>query len=113
MTWVICLKHGNEKTWARYFHYCDAQGGPKNTKSPGFDGFIGRQFNKDGIYKGPIVQYEAFPSSNVHEMPEDYIKSMNSDYQTLYELWIATSKGPEFFSKALADRTIGVCHQAR
>ena len=113
VTWIVCLKHGNEKTWGRYFHYCDACGGPKNTKSPGFDGFIGSQFHKDGIYKDPIVNYDSFPNSNVHEMPEDYVKSMNSDYQTLYELWIATARGPESFSKALADRTIGVCHQAR
>ena len=46
-------------------------------------------------------------------MPEDYVKSMNSDYRTLYDLWIAVIKGPEHFSEALANRTIGVCHQAR
>ena len=81
VTWVICIKHGNEKTFARYFHYCDAEGGPKNTKSPGFDGLIGGQFIKNGIYKDPIVKYKSFPNSNLQELPEDYVKSMNSDYR--------------------------------
>ena len=82
---VICLKHGNEKTWGRYFHSCDACGGPKNTKSPGFDGHIGSQFHKDGIYNDPIVNYKSFSNVIVHEMPEDYVKSMNSDYRYLYK----------------------------
>ena len=81
VTWVICLKHGNEKTWARYFHFCDAQGGPKSTKSPGFDGFIGSQFNEDGIYKNPIVKYEPILNETIGEMPSDYVNSMNSDYR--------------------------------
>ena len=108
---MICLKHGNEKTWARYFHFCDAQGGPKDTKSPGFDGLIGSQFNKDGIYKNPIVNFVSFPNANLQEMPDHYVKTMNSDYRTLYDLSIAVKKG--HVSEALANRIIGVCHQAR
>ena len=82
LTWVPCLKHGNEKTFGKYFHFCDANGGPKSTKSPGFDGHIGRRFlAKGGIYKDPIVNYKPFPIVNDQEMSRDYVESMNSDYR--------------------------------
>ena len=58
-----------------------------------------------------IVNFVSFPNANLQEMPDHYIKSMNSDYRTLYDLSIAVKKG--HVSEALANRTIGVCHQAR
>ena len=109
MTWVPCLKHANEKPWGKYLQYCDGKG-KIDSKSPSFDGHIGKQF-KNGIKKQPIVTFETFPDCNLEELPEDLVKSMNSDYKTLYDLGLAIKTGE--VSPELAARTLGKCHQAR
>ena len=45
LMWDPCLLHANEKTYIVYFLLCDNEGGPKEdwTKSPEFDGHIGKK----------------------------------------------------------------------
>ena len=109
VTWVPCLKHSNEKPWGKYLLFCDWEGVVKS-KSPAFDGHLGKQF-KNGIKKLPIINFEQFPNCNFVELPEDLVKSMNSDYKNLYELCLAVKTGE--CSPELAARILGICHQAR
>ena len=89
--------------------FCDCKG-KIQSKSPSFDGHIGIQFKK-GLKLKPIINFEQFPDCNFVELPEDLVKSMNSDYRTLYDLCLAVKTG--VVSPELAARTLGVCHQAR
>ena len=109
VTWVPCLKHCNEKPWGKYLLFCDWKGNIKS-KSPSFDGHIGIQFKK-GIKLLPIIDFEKFPDCIFKELPDDLVKSMNSDYKTLYDLCLAVKTG--VVSPELAARTLGICHQAR
>ena len=81
-----------------------------DSKSPSFDGHLGIRF-KNGIKYEPLIDFESFPNCNFQEMADEYVKSMNHDYQTLYRLCVAVKTG--IVSEELANLTLGKCHQAR
>ena len=94
----------------QYFQYCDYEGKKEEkTKSPKFDGTIGRQF-RDGLDLQPVINFNAI-NGKVPVYENGFINSLNNDSKYFYQVCHAIMSGN--FEDDLVWRLIGHVHQAR
>ena len=102
---IVCLFHAVEKVMQHLFLHWEG----KKTKSPKYDGPVGRNF-MNGLELKDIVNFMPV-FGNVQNYAEDFVNSMNHDLQLLYRLCLAIQSG--HFPGNLANLKPGKCHQAR
>ena len=103
-----------EKAWnevVKYFKYCDAGGKKVKTKSPQYDGNIGKNFKEKLVLK-PIVKFQTI-AGKVEVYDDELIKSFNNDFLYFYLICHAVQNGWENFPEFLVYKLIGHVHQAR
>ncbi len=90
---VLCLKHGIEVVWHRFFKKVDGKtSGPTTLTGP-----IGKLISNEHYCRDPIVDYTKVESKNMPKFSKAVVDKLSKDQQYLYRIVWAVIEGNGYF----------------